>query len=255
MTDDLVQWSRKRITRIERQAGRAVVPRAYRQRMASTICGWCGDRTHMKLVTDPVRVSSLSSRNVYTAAFQCSNERCERLSIGTVKRSTLYSNPTQEMPRDATLEWEPKSIRPKSFPDVPAQIASAASEAHACLSIQAYRGAVALARAVVEATAKDNGVTSGPLVVKIDKMHEEGLIRDITKEVAHEVREGGNEIAHGDLGDEPMPADDAEAIVALMDEILEEVYQGPARMMALKKSRLEREQRNAEKKAAAQNGP
>jgi hypothetical protein len=106
----------------------------------------------------------------------------------------------------------------------------------------------------VEATAKDKGIVKGPLVAKIDEMHKQKLIRDITRELAHEIREGGNEIAHGDLGDEPMPPEDAEAIVALMDEILEEVYQGPARMLALKKNRLEREQRNADKKAVVQNG-
>ncbi|MFI8235560.1 hypothetical protein ACIGDI_42940 [Streptomyces sp. NPDC085900] len=39
-----------------------------------------------------------------------------------------------------------------------------------------------------------------------------------------------------------------------MDEILEEVYQQPARMMSLRKSRLERKQRNASAKTAAENG-
>lgn len=128
---------------------------------------------------------------------------------------------------------------------MPEQIAATASEAHACLSIQAYRGAVALARAVVEATAKEKGITGGPLVAKIDRLHQEGHIREITRQLAHEIREGGNEIAHGDLGDEPMPPEDAEAIVSLMDEILLEVYQGPAKMLQLRQSRVEREQRNA----------
>lgn len=155
------------------------------------------------------------------------------------------------MVKDPALEWEPKKIRRPGFQDVPQQIAQTATEAHACLSISAYRGAVALARAVVEATAKDHSIVKGPLVAKIDEMHKQNLIRDITRELAHEIREGGNEIAHGDLADEPMPPEDAEAIVALMDEILEEVYQGPARMLALQKSRLEREQRNAAKKAGA----
>uniref|UniRef100_UPI003F49AAB9 DUF4145 domain-containing protein n=1 Tax=Streptomyces sp. CA-141956 TaxID=3240051 RepID=UPI003F49AAB9 len=113
------------------------------------------------------------------------------------------------------------------------------------MSIQAYRGAVALARAVVEATAKDQGIAVRGIVSKIDKMHELGLIREITREVAHEVRHGGNEVAHGDLAHEPMPLEDAEAIVELMDEILQEVYQGPARMRALRASRLQRTQRNS----------
>jgi hypothetical protein len=207
----------------------------------------------MAMVTEPEQLPGHMSYG-YTATFQCSNEACHRLSIATVYRQSGYANPKQDMARETNLSWEPQSVRRPEFADVPEQIAAAASEAHACLSIQAYRGAVALARAVVEATAKDKGITRGPLVAKIDEMHQQSLIRDITRELAHEIREGGNEIAHGDLGDEPMPPEDAHAIVALMDEILEEVYQGPARMLALKKSRLEREQRNAEKKAAAQKG-
>lgn len=215
--------------------------------MASTICGWCGDRTHMALKTDPMAVPGALGDHVYTAVFQCSNEICRRLSVGTVRRSSRYNNPQADLPADSSITWDPQSIRRPEYPDVPAQIGVTASEAHACVSIRAYRGAVALARAVVEATAKDQGITKGPLVAKIDEMHKQGLIRDITRELAHEIREGGNEIAHGDLADEPMPPEDAEAIVALMDEILDEVYQGPARMLALKASRLEREQRNAAK--------
>ncbi|MFJ9149152.1 DUF4145 domain-containing protein [Streptomyces sp. NPDC102270] len=221
--------------------------------MASTICGWCGDRTHMAMVTEPEQLPGHLAY-VYTAAFQCSNEACHRLSIATVSRSGAYGSPKRDMARDGELSWQPTHIPRQEFSDVPEQIANAAVEAHACLAIRACRGAVALARAVLEATAKDKGITSGPLVTKIDEMYERNLIRDITRELAHEIREGGNEIAHGDLADEPMPPEDAEAIVALMDEILEEVYQGPARMLALKKSRLEREQRNAEKKALAQKG-
>lgn len=219
--------------------------------MASTNCGWCGDRTHMAMVTDPKQVPGSYDRYVYMATFQCESEVCQRLSIGMVWRPTPYGSPKTQMTRDTTIQWEPKSIRNPEFPHVPEQIAATVSEAHACLSIQAYRGAVALARAAVEATAKDKGITKGPLVSKIDELHKEGYIRDITRQLAHEVREGGNEIAHGDLADEPMPPEDAEAIVALVDEILQEVYQGPARMLALQKSRLDRDQRNAAKKAGA----
>ncbi|MEW2425901.1 DUF4145 domain-containing protein [Streptomyces nigra] len=221
--------------------------------MASTICGWCGDRTHMAMVTEPQQLPG-NLHYVYTAAFQCSNEACQRLSIATVSRNQGYASPKNDMARESDLSWQPKHIPRQDFPHVPEQIANAAAEAHACLAIRAHRGAVALARAVLEATAKDKGITRGPLVAKIDEMHQRNLIRDITRELAHEIREGGNEIAHGDLADEPMPPEDAEAIIALMDEILEEVYQGPARMLALKNSRLERERRNAEKKAATQNG-
>lgn len=86
---------------------------------------------------------------------------------------------------------------------------------------------------------------SEPASSKIDALHAAGHIREITREVAHEIRLGGNEIAHGDLGAEPMPAGDAHAILRLMDEILHEVYQGPAAMLRLKQNRIDREKRNS----------
>ncbi|MFD7569969.1 DUF4145 domain-containing protein [Streptomyces sp. NPDC059810] len=215
--------------------------------MATTVCGWCGINAHMAMVTDVTQVPKREGFGyAYMAAFRCSNELCQRLVVGRVFRGTNYTSPKREMAEDLEIQWEPAQVRRPHFPDVPPQIGATASEAHACLSIGAHRGAVALARAVVEATAKFHGITSGALVSKIDRMHEAGLIREITREVAHEIRQGGNEIAHGDLADEPMPAEDAEAIVEFMDAILQEVFQGPARMKDLQRRRQERKERNSE---------
>ncbi|MEV4390207.1 hypothetical protein AB0J68_31615, partial [Micromonospora sp. NPDC049580] len=52
----------------------------------------------------------------------------------------------------------------KEFPDVPAHIAETADEAHRCHSIKAYRAGVLLARSVIEATAKEKGITNGGLI-------------------------------------------------------------------------------------------
>ena len=56
---------------------------------------------------------------------------------------------------------------------MPPEIAAAASEAHRCRDAAgANRAAILLARGVVEATAKDKGITGKNLVQKIDRMHE-----------------------------------------------------------------------------------
>ncbi|MFJ6452657.1 DUF4145 domain-containing protein [Streptomyces hydrogenans] len=176
----------------------------------------------------------------YVAAFRCPNEECRQLSIG---EGTQPSDATSfSASRD--LIWTPVEVDRPPFPDVPEQIAAVATEAHACLSFQAHRAAVALARAVVEATAKTKGVTSGTLMQKIDELHKKGHIRDFTKAAAHAVREGGNEIAHGDLIADEMPPEDAKSIVNLMDGILREVFQDPAQMQALAKSSEGRRRRS-----------
>jgi hypothetical protein len=67
---------------------------------------------------------------------------------------------------------------------------------------------------------------------------------------AHEVRFAGNEAAHGDLVDEPITADDAAEIVALMDAILERVYQEPAKVARVRASREARHKRDVLGEAA-----
>ncbi|WP_224049612.1 DUF4145 domain-containing protein [Arthrobacter sp. NicSoilB4] len=124
----------------------------------------------------------------------------------------------------------------KNFPDVPEHIASAADEAYRCRSINALRGAILLARGVVEATAKERGIDKGMLHAKIEALHAEGDIRGFTKEAAHELRYLGNDMAHGDFVND-VDADDADEVLDVMTEILSEVYQGPARVNRMKTKR------------------
>jgi hypothetical protein len=177
------------------------------------------------------------------AAFRCSSENCERLSIGWLQVTTGYGAGTPEYQvRTGNLEWEPVRPRRPQFPDVPREIANTASEAHACLSIGAARGAVALARAVVEATAKAKGIKIHGIASKIDAMRDAHIISPLTAQTSHQIRKDGNGIAHGDIGDEPIPLDDAEAILVFMDELLAEVFQRPATLDRLSQRHEERKQ-------------
>jgi hypothetical protein len=137
------------------------------------------------------------------------------------------------------LRWVPERYSGKDYPDVPAHIASAASEAHTCFSAQAYRGAIILARAVVEATAKDKGADKGTLAAKIQKLYDDSHVRELIKDTADEIRYMGNDMAHGDFVD-PVTEEEAEDVLAFMAEILDEVYQAPARVNARKAARLAR---------------
>jgi hypothetical protein len=133
----------------------------------------------------------------------------------------------------------PQHAEGKSFDDVPDHIAQAADEAYRCQSIGACRAAVLLARAVIEATAKDKGIVVGSLLQKIDKMRDADLIREHIKEGAHEVRHLGNDMAHGDFV-APTAAADADLILTLMSEVLDEVFQSPARVQRARSARAAR---------------
>ncbi|MFI5538138.1 DUF4145 domain-containing protein [Nocardia sp. NPDC051900] len=138
------------------------------------------------------------------------------------------------------IRWYPTTALGKDFPDVPAQIESAACEATQCLGMQYNRAAVILARAVVEAVAKDKNITTGSIQAKIDEMHKQGLIRAHTKDAAHEIRFLANEMAHGDFTKQQIPQAEAEDVLNFMSELLAEVYQGPARVDRQRAARLAR---------------
>jgi hypothetical protein len=142
----------------------------------------------------------------------------------------------------------------KTFPDVPSEIAAAATEAYRCrLVAHSYRAAVLLARSVVEATAKQKGIRTGGLADKIDKMHEMQLIRPDVRDGAHEVRYLGNDMAHGDFVQQVTP-EDADLVLALMSEVLVEVYQSPARLAMAQAKREERKALEARLAAAVAEG-
>jgi hypothetical protein len=119
------------------------------------------------------------------------------------------------------IPWTEKT--PKPYRGTPAPIASAADEAAVCLFAGAARGAVILARSVIEAVARDQGITQGKLFHKIEEMHARGLIRKDVRDAAHELRDFGNQMAHGDFS-EPVSRNDAVLVLVLMEDVLEEVY-------------------------------
>ena len=142
---------------------------------------------------------------------------------------------------DPPIVW-PTAVTYRTYDDVPEAIASAASEAHQALGAKAPRASVAMARAVVEATAKDKGIPGRNIRDKIEGLAAGGHISESMREAAHEIRFAGNEAAHGDLV-ETISVEEAAEVVELMDAILERVYQEPAKVARVRASREARKNR------------
>jgi hypothetical protein len=160
---------------------------------------------------------------------QCDNSQCQMIIGGILATDGLIH------------DYWPRSYSGKAFPDVPEHIGAAASEAHLALSAGAPRAAIAMARAVVEATAKDHGILKGNLMDKIDTLAKADEISEHMREAAHEIRFAGNEIAHGDLAEQAIVTDDADETLALMDAILLRVYQEPAQVEHVRERRKSRQ--------------
>lgn len=209
--------------------------------MADTECGWCGRLAHMPAASGLFYVPPRDgAEQLYQAAYQCPN--CRKLNLAT--GPCVSSNGMDQSVSSADqytwskgIDWMPQLGDSRAFPDVPPQIASAATEATLCMSIGAYRAVGALARAVIEATAKHKKAEGRDLYARIEALAAADHIRSHTKAQAHEVRHFGNEMAHGDFAEE-VAADEAAEIIELMSEILAEVYQSPARLARRKEARL-----------------
>lgn len=176
------------------------------------------------------------------AVYKCPN--CLRLNLAT-ERSGSESRGSQVLSMGTAAEearwyapkWLPRPGDVREFEDVPEHIAEAATEATLCLSVGAYRAVGSLARAVIEATAKDKGAEGKNLEKRIDALRDGDHIRKHTQEQAHEIRHFGNHMAHGDFV-EPVAQEEAEEVVELMAEVLDEVYQSPARLLKRRAARL-----------------
>lgn len=169
-------------------------------------------------------------------------DECARVSIGTRQTSTPHTGGSEHVRRafrssQHPIDWEPKSVLGKVFPDIPEHIAEPASEAFKCFSIGAYRAAVLLARAVIEASAKDKDITTGSLRDKIDKLSDAGHIRPLLADAAHEVRYAGNDMAHGDFATAEITDEDADELLGLMEDFLREMYEIPTRVQRRKDRR------------------
>lgn len=176
------------------------------------------------------------------AAYICPN--CHRMNIATESEDGFTPSPGRA-PKEKAQDWEwgqsaswiPKRGASRDFPDVPEQIAGAATEATLCWSMGAYRAVGSLARAVIEATAKDKEAAGGHLAARIDALASAGYIREHTKEQAHEIRHFGNDMAHGDFAS-PVEEEEAAELIELMSEVLNEVYQSPARLERVRQARM-----------------
>lgn len=206
--------------------------------MATRRCWHCDSISHMTRHKDAVWVDGDANGWAVQAAFIC--DHCGYLQIArsgadqSAAKDAAHANAM--MSKFPDWEWWPQVGVAREFADVPSHVADAASEAHRCYSIQAYRGATALARAVIEASAKEVGITKGVLHKKIEELEKAGHVRAHIREAAHEVRHLGNEVAHGDFVD-PIAEDEAEEALALMAEVLQEVFQSPARVRRVRERR------------------
>lgn len=214
--------------------------------MTATKCWDCGTTAHMTPIEGAVSIQQLTVRQRVMGCFRCDSCQAPNIAIATGFLGT--DDPLKWLAKKKNKDWVPKPARTvpvTTFPDVPSEIAAAASEAYRCRTVaNANRAAILLARSVIEATAKDKGIAKGGLIQKIDKLYDDRLIRPDVRDGAHEVRHLGNDMAHGDFV-QGASAEDANLVLTLMSAVLLDVYQSPALVARAQANRQQRETADA----------
>lgn len=208
--------------------------------MASTLCPYCKKHSHMTPRWGRV------FDNATRARLACTCDQCSRIVIGEALGQALgpygesdeFRFVNEALDRASKIDWLPLAAEAPEVNDVPLAIARAAKEAYASAAVGNFMAAILMARTVIEASAKDRGITTGNLKSKIEAMKDASLIRPAMAEQAHEVRFAGNDMAHGDIDVAP-DAIDAEEILALMASVLAEVFQDPARLERIRAKRAQ----------------
>lgn len=207
--------------------------------MASRTCWNCGKDSHQTQIGDRAWYSALGE--FWTYSFHC--DSCGAISVGKLPQHFVNRDPSDSsraiesfLKVDTPIEWLPVSVLGRRFDDVPSPICDAASEAYACYSIRSYRAAILLARAVVEAVAKDKGITSGSLASKINQLEQQRIVSPLTAETSHEIRFIGNDMAHGDFTKE-VTEEECDDVLNFMSVLLQQVYQQTAQLSRFKDRR------------------
>lgn len=181
----------------------------------------------------------------YNASFEYESRRRNGQYMSNNRAKDIVTLANRNFDSLATdIEWIPESVLGKEFEDVPDVISDSASEAFACYSIRAYRAAILMSRSVVEAIAKDKGITTGNLQSKIATLENQRIISPLVKEQADEIRFFGNEMAHGDFA-APVKAEDAKEVLNFLEVLIDAVYQQPAKLLAMQEARAKRKEQTA----------
>lgn len=224
--------------------------------MLSGLCAFCGNQTHFTARAGRVRGDRINPAAGYVYPFEVAAtcDACHRFNTALgvtanvsrvleVGQVLLGGTALSEAETMTIASWAPPAMLPVDTSFIPDGVGGFFKEAHDAFSISAYRAVLLLVRSVIEATAKDRGITSGSLVAKINELATAEHIRKGTRDMAHALRILGNDMAHGDIDVVPTKEDASDALI-IARFVLDDVYVADARRADMM------ERRNKEPKPA-----
>ena len=118
------------------------------------------------------------------------------------------------------------SVRSEAPDDYPPDVQENFSEALRSLNVNNPRAAVVMARAALQAATREQGANGDNLKQEIEDLAARHVIPEALRDWAHELRDGGNLVAHPEP-DKKVEMQDAEELMALAESIFEYLYVVP----------------------------
>ena len=176
----------------------------------TVLCPVCGGRC-----TD-IRQAIVKGSRVVWEVYYCHDKECNALML------VEYPKKGEGPLTDGRIVY-PYSVA-HTLKGVPDKVKLNLDQAVRCLSAGAYNAATVMARACVEAIAKDKNAEGRDLEKKIEWLNEERIITPMLYEWAHSLRHWGNDAIH-DM--EPIDMNDANEIVQFARYMIEHLYVQP----------------------------
>ena len=118
-------------------------------------------------------------------------------------------------------------VRSEASADLPDEVRENFNEALRSLNVGNPKSAVIMTRTALQAATRQHGAAGKDLKAEIGDLANRHVIPDSLRDWAHELRDGGNLVAHPEPN-KKVEAQDAEELIALADSIFDYLYVIPA---------------------------
>lgn len=123
--------------------------------------------------------------------------------------------------------WWPRDSSMPTLQHVPENVESFVEEAYRCFDSDCFSAAVVMARAAIEAVAKERGATGKTLADKIRHLKELEALDNRADKMFTAIKNNGNRVAHADPGERYTKAE-SKMLLTVLQLVLESVYEHTA---------------------------
>lgn len=228
------------LTTFELRGAATLAPMGYADEMRFRDCPWCGLRdAQMNLMSPDMRANGPSG--MYRTYSMLSCPRCAGVTLVETNHAGVVTTEVRDV-------W-PKGDEHSTPAHLPDDVKGFYLDAKRVLDVGVPDAAAVQLRRTLEAAAAHHGIDSGPLVQRIKKLIDAGLVTTEFGNVLDHIRRIGNVGAHAT--DERLSDESVRRAYRFTTQVLVNLFEIPAELKALTESVEDEEPTTAEEPATA----